>query len=61
MAPDVALGVREERSGHAPRVRVDRARAVQHVCWDVAVTWPEPDLNEIWSTLHRIPGKHPSR
>ena len=37
MASDVALGVREVRSRRAPRVRVDRARAVQQVYWDIAV------------------------
>ena len=37
MAFHVTMGVREVRSGRAPRVRVDRARAVQQVCWDTAV------------------------
>ncbi len=62
MAGDVARGVREVRGGHAPRVRVDRARAVHDFCWDGdGVAWPEPDINEIGGALHRVPtnGKIP--
>jgi len=45
-AVDVALVIREVRGGSAPGVRVDRARAAQYICWDVAgVAWPEPDLD----------------
>jgi hypothetical protein len=56
VAVDVALGVREERGRRAPRVRVDRSGADLHVQWDVAcVAWPEPDLDESRSALHRIP------
>ena len=56
MTCDVALGIREISSRGTPRIRVDRAKiGVTHVRWDVAISRPEPDLDERRCALHRVP------